>query len=64
MKRRIVVASTNPGKMAELQVMLDADMKWLSLADFGGIEKVIEDGQTFAENARKKACHYAKQTNT
>lgn len=48
--------------MAELSALLDADVQWLSLADFEGIEEVVEDGATFAENARKKAVGYAKAT--
>ena len=60
MKRNILVASTNPGKMAELRAMLGADVRWVSLADFPGIEEIAEDGATFAENARKKALGYAK----
>ena len=62
MKRQILVATTNKGKMAELSALLDADVQWLSLADFEGIEEVVEDGATFAENARKKALGYAKAT--
>lgn len=62
-KRKILVASTNPGKIAELKAMLGTDMQWLSLADFGEIPEVIEDGATFAENARKKALGYAGVTN-
>jgi XTP/dITP diphosphohydrolase len=60
--RRILVATTNPGKIAELRAMLDADVEWVSLADFPNIPKIEEDGQTFAENARKKALEYAKAT--
>ena len=48
--------------MAELSVMLDADVEWLSLADFPPIAEVVEDGLTFAENARKKALGYAAAT--
>ena len=62
MKRKIVVATTNVGKIAELSAMLDADVEWLSLGDFDGIEEVAEDGVTFAENARKKALGYAEAT--
>ncbi|MBW8015082.1 MAG: XTP/dITP diphosphatase [Planctomycetes bacterium] len=62
MKRKIVVATTNTGKIAELSAMLDADVQWLSLADFEGIQEVPEDGATFAENARKKALGYAAAT--
>jgi XTP/dITP diphosphohydrolase len=59
---KILVATTNPGKMKELSAMLNADVEWLSLADFPNIIEVEEDGKTFAENARKKALGYAKQT--
>jgi len=62
MKRKILVASTNPGKIAELSAMLDADVKWVGLSDFPNINEVKENGETFAENARKKALGYAKQT--
>jgi len=58
----ILVATTNPGKKAELCAMLDMDLQWRSLADFPNLEEVPEDGSTFAENARKKALGYAKQT--
>lgn len=60
--RKILVASTNPGKLAELRAMLDADVEWVGLSDFPGIEEIEEDGATFAENARKKALGYAKAT--
>jgi XTP/dITP diphosphohydrolase len=62
MARTILIATTNPGKMAELSAMLDLDVDWLSLADFGDAPEVIEDGQSFEENARKKALAYAKIT--
>ncbi len=62
MERKILVATTNPGKIAELKAMLDADVKWLSLADFSNIAEVKEDGATFVENACKKAIGYAKAT--
>ena len=60
--RKILVATTNPGKIAELRAMLDADVKWLGLADFSNIAKVKEDGASFVENACKKAIGYAKAT--
>lgn len=62
MKYKILVATTNPCKLAELKAMLDANIDWLSLADFSGIAEVEEDGETFAANARKKASGYAKAT--
>lgn len=61
-RRKILVATTNPGKIKELRTMLDFDVYWLSLADFPGIVEIEEDGATFAENARKKAVGYAKAT--
>ncbi len=61
-KRKILVASTNPGKIGELRAMLDADVQWLGLSDFPDIAEIEEDGLTFAENARKKAIGYAKST--
>ncbi len=60
--KKILVATTNPGKAAELKAMLDLDVKWLSLTDFPGVPEVKEDGATFIENATKKALGYAKQT--
>jgi len=61
-QRKILVATTNPGKFAEIKAMLEAEVRWLSLADFEQIAEIKEDGQTFAENARKKALGYAKAT--
>ncbi|MBA7651710.1 dITP/XTP pyrophosphatase [subsurface metagenome] len=60
--KKILVATTNPGKITELRTMLEGDIEWLSLADCDGIGEVEEDGVTFAENARKKALGYAKAT--
>jgi len=59
---RILVATTNPGKIAELKAMLDVDVELVGLADFQGMAEIEEDGTTFAENARKKALGYAKAT--
>jgi len=60
--KKILVATTNPGKIAELRAMLDFDVEWLALSDFNDISEIEEDGATFAENARKKALGYAKAT--
>jgi len=59
---RILVASTNPGKLAEIRAMLSGDIQWVGLSDFSGLAEIKEDGRTFAENARKKALGYAKAT--
>ena len=42
--------------------MLGDAVQWASLADFPDAGEVVEDGATFAENARKKATEYAQAT--
>lgn len=59
--RTILLATTNPGKLAELSAMLGVDVAWKNLTDFPDVQTVEEDGRTFAENARKKALGYAAQ---
>ena len=59
-KRQILVATTNPGKIAEMRAMLGGGVCWLGLADIERIDEIEEDGATFAENARKKALGYAE----
>jgi XTP/dITP diphosphohydrolase len=61
-KREILIATGNPGKIAEIGAMLDADVRWLGLADLPPMAEIEEDGKTFAENARKKAAGCAKKT--
>ena len=58
----ILVATSNPGKIAEIRAMLGDDLRWLGLAELGAMAEIPEDGATFAENARKKALGYAKAT--
>lgn len=63
--KKILVATTNQGKMAELIEMLGdigGDVRWLSLSDLPEVDEVVEDGETFAQNACKKALGYAKAT--
>lgn len=62
MSRTILVATTNPGKLAELSAMLGGDIVFKNLADLPDIPEVAEDGDTFEENAAKKALGYAKAT--
>jgi len=57
----LVIATTNPGKVAEMRDLLtDFPIQLKSLADFGPIPAVEEDGKTFDENAYKKASFTAK----
>lgn len=53
---RIVVATGNKGKLRELESMLvPMGVEVKSLSDYPGIPEVVEDGETFEENAVKKA---------
>jgi len=57
----LVIATTNPGKVAEMRDLLTGfPIQLKSLADFGPIPAVEEDGETFDENAYKKAGFTAK----
>jgi XTP/dITP diphosphohydrolase len=57
----LVIATTNQNKLKEFQEILkDLDIEVRSLADFGPIPEIIEDGETFDENAYKKAWYTAK----
>lgn len=57
----IAIATTNKGKLREFKDLLkDLDIEVKSLADFGPIPEAIEDGETFDDNAYKKALHTAK----
>lgn len=61
-RKTILVATTNAGKVRELRAMLGDAVDWKTLADFPQADEVEEDGATFAENARKKATGYARAT--
>ena len=53
---KIVVATTNQNKLRELKDLLKGlDVQLLSLIDFPDYPPVVEDGESFAENAHKKA---------
>lgn len=57
----LVIATGNPGKVLEIKDLLNGfAIEIKSLADFGPIPAVEEDGQTFEENAYKKASFTAK----
>ena len=52
----IVLATRNEGKISEFKILLqNFDVEIMSLKDFGPIPTVEEDGQTFEDNAVKKA---------
>lgn len=57
----LVVATRNQGKTAEIKDLLkDFDVIIKNLDDFGPIPEVEEDGDTFDENAYKKASFAAR----
>jgi len=57
----LVLATTNKNKVKEFQEMVgDFPVEIRSVADFGTIPECIEDGETFDDNAYKKALHTAK----
>ncbi len=59
--RRIVLATHNPKKLVELQLLVEPlGVEVCSLADLDDPLEVVEDGATFAANARKKAIEQAR----
>jgi XTP/dITP diphosphohydrolase len=61
LKQIIVIATTNKGKTREIRELLsDIPVEIKNLDDFGPIPEVIEDGDTFDDNAYKKAAFTAK----
>lgn len=57
----IVLATRNANKVKEFrEILKDFQVEIRSLDDFGPIPEAIEDGDTFDENAYKKALHTAK----
>lgn len=59
--KKLLIATTNPGKVRELSEFLkDLPIELVSLANVGIDQDVEEDGKTYQENAEKKAKFYAK----
>jgi len=57
----IVLATTNQGKLAELRgIFSGLGVRLRGLDEFGEGPAAVEDGATFAENARRKAWHYSR----
>ena len=57
----IVLATNNQNKVKEFQEMVkDFPIEVKCLKDYGPLPGVIEDGETFDDNAYKKAFHYAR----
>ena len=57
----ILLATSNKNKVREIQHVLKYfPVEIKSLSDFGPLPGVVEDGETFDDNAYKKALHYSK----
>ena len=53
---KIIIATNNQGKVREFKAMLTPlGYEPVSLKDAGIVAEVVEDGETFEENAHKKA---------
>jgi len=60
---KVLVATTNPGKIREIKgILAGAPVDLLTLDDYPDIAEPDETGSTFAENARLKALYYAETT--
>lgn len=60
--RRVVLASSNPGKLKELSELLDEFSIELVAQSVYRVESVAETGESFVENAIIKARHAARVT--
>jgi XTP/dITP diphosphohydrolase len=61
--RRLLIATTNQGKLGEIREILGGlPLELLTLAEYPNIDAPEETGLTFAENARLKALYYAAAT--
>ncbi len=62
-RTRLLIATTNPNKIAEIREILDGmPVELATLADVPPVEQPEETGATFAENACLKATRYARAT--
>lgn len=60
---QLLVATGNAGKLREIRKLFaERSLEVLGLADVPSVPEAVEDGESFAENAEKKARHYAKAT--
>jgi len=61
MRRKILIATTNPGKLRDFAGAAAVHgIEVAGIPDFSSLPPVVEDGQAFEENARKKAQEYSR----
>lgn len=61
MARRLLLATRNQHKKQELAAMMEGlDIEILTLDEVPELPEVVEDGETFSENAKKKALSTAR----
>lgn len=59
----VVIGTRNKSKLREIQeIYASIPLQWSNLTAYPQSTEVEEDGQSFEENARKKAAEYARQT--
>ena len=58
--KKLVVASNNKGKLKEIKEILKDKYEVVSMGEMGFCEDIVEDGNSFYENARIKAQTVAK----
>jgi XTP/dITP diphosphohydrolase len=56
----LLIATRNAHKVSEIRAILGTQFQFLTLNDFPNAPKIIEDADTFAGNATKKAAELAK----
>lgn len=59
MNATFLIATRNAHKVGEIRAILGEQFTYLTLADFPNAPKVVEDANTFAGNATKKAAELA-----
>ena len=63
MMNKLLIATSNPGKLRELKLFLsDLPLELVGLRDLQITDKAPETGATFEENAIMKARFYAQQS--
>jgi XTP/dITP diphosphohydrolase len=64
MNATVLLATRNAHKVGEIRAILGEQFQYLTLDDFPGAPTVVEDANTFAGNATKKAVELAKYVAT